>query len=72
MSKAYEIGFDHGYSGRGTHGYKPGNRKPGGANFKAYGAGFQVGMAQKHDETLSLRQRLAYWNTPRETRGSTK
>lgn len=45
MNKSYEIGFEHGNSGNGTNGYRPGNRKVGGESFTQYNAGFDAGRS---------------------------
>ena len=69
MSKSYEIGFNHGNSGNGTNGYKPGNRKVDGERFTQYSAGFQAGMSAHHEATRKQREQLAWLNKPRATRG---
>lgn len=68
MTKAYEIGFAHGNSGRGTSGYAPGNRKPGGESWGAYNAGFDAGFLAHHRGSMQGRARLAAMNTPRTVR----
>lgn len=67
MSKSYEIGFQHGNSGNGTNGYKPGNRK--GEGLGQYNNGFQSGMSAHHDATRKQREQLAWLNKPTATRG---
>lgn len=70
MSKSYEIGFQHGNSGKGTNGYNPGNRKAGGENLKQYDAGFRAGWDAHHEATRLQRKQLAWLNQPRATRGA--
>lgn len=69
MTKSYKIGFEHGKSGNGTNGYKPGNRKAGGESFAQYSAGFQTGMSAHHEATRTQREQLAWLNKPKATRG---
>jgi len=66
---AYEIGYNHGTSGAGTNGYKPGNRKCGGESKNNYDNGFRDGMADYHDATRLDRKQDAWLNLPKATRG---
>lgn len=59
---AYEIGYEHGASGFGTNGYKPGARR--GGTLERYQAGFQHGMRNRHDSDLEKRQAAALLNVP--------
>lgn len=69
MNKSYETGFEHGNSGNGTNGYKPGNRKGGGGSFIQYNAGFQAGWLAHHEATRKQREQQAWLNKPKATRG---
>ena len=71
MTKAYkslEIGFAHGNSAAGTGGYKPGNRtRP--DTLGSYNSGFQLGMSHYHERSRSQRDKDAWRNQPKATRG---